>query len=292
VLHSIGKNPATDSAEELADAIGADPRVVTWPEEPALHGLVVRTAQAILKREGMYLPGLVHALVARVMPLLTQARVQAWDGGSNPIHGVELTGEASISGHTVGFRVDEVRTHEGHLELVDFKTGRPLADLKTPAARRKHLLRALARGRALQAGVYARAVGENGRGIYLYLTDSDVACEEARRVEVAADDTAAMRRLEHAVDLLIQAQLAGIQMPRLNERPEGDRRRPRMCDRCAVAPACLQHESTARARQRRWIDAHIEVDGEDESFAGLAAALWWMRPPAGEDKAAPPGDEA
>jgi len=283
VLQAIAPQELQGQPEQPSDPLSVEPSPVPWPTEAELRRSVRRAATATLAREGMLLPGLVHGLTARAMPLLQHARELAWSDGIDLICAVEVSGEARAGGHLVRFRVDQIREEEGRRELIDFKTGRPLADNKKESTRRKHLLRAVSEGRALQAAIYARAAGAGSLGVYLYLSEQDVGFEEARRIAVEPGDEAVMKRLDQVVDLLAAAQLAGVQPPRLNQRPEGNRERPRMCSECAVAQACLQHDSVARSRQRQWVDAHSAPAPGERSIQNLAAALWWMPPPTGDD---------
>lgn len=283
VLQAIARRELEGDAGHPADLRSAQPSPVPWPADAELGRIVRHVAAATLAREGMPLPGLVHGLTTRIMPLLRHARALAWSDGVDSICAVEASGEARAGGHLVRFRVDQVRDDEGRRELVDFKTGRPLADNQKASTRHGHLLHAVSEGRALQAAVYARAGGPGSLGVYLYLSDQDVKFEAARRIAVEPDDEAVMQRLDQVVDLLASAQLAGIHPPRLNQRPAGNRERPRMCSECAVAQACLQHDSVARNRQRQWVDAHSAPAPDGRSLQGLAAALWWMPPPTDDD---------
>jgi hypothetical protein len=107
---------------------------------------------------------------------------------------------------------------------------------------------------------------------------------------VDAADTEALAHLRTAVGRLLAARQWGLYPPRLNLPEPGDDRTPPACSRCAVRQACLQGESTARMRQRRWVDARQALSRIDDPRERALATLWWMRDPgwpARNEEAAP-----
>jgi hypothetical protein len=163
-----------------------------------------------------------------------------------------------------------VDLRDGVLEAVDYKTGRPVSSAVTDEARRRHLLREVARGRLLQAGAYA--VGIGGPGRYAFLTpDAGGVPPGARVAEVRPDDEPLIDAFGKAVAAVAAARAAGAMFPRVEEAGAPDRR-PSHCGYCPVTEACRRDDSAFR---RRLLAAMAEGTGGDPPTEA-ARRLWWL----------------
>jgi RecB family exonuclease len=202
------------------------------------------------------------------------ARAVEWDEGVlAEVLTAEVSGEITIDDldQPLRFRADRVDREPGGPTLLDYKTGRPPWEGAMEATRRRHLLKDVARGRALQGVAYALATRGTGTGRYLYLApDLGRLPEESRdvRVDAAEEDTAAAFRT--AVLTVAEAWRAGGLPPRVEE---ADGKKGVHCGYCPVSEACLRDDSGYRRRLVEWMDAR---DRESSPAVAAARALWWL----------------
>ena len=219
--------------------------------------------------------GLAALLSARARELLAVARRLEWkDGPLVGVVGVEVEGEARVEGWPgrLAFRADRAVLRDGSLELVDYKTGKPLSDAKGSDTRRQHLLAKVSRGRMLQGAAYAWAAGAGAaQGRYLYLKPDDEWSDEVRVLEVKSEDDELLRALSAAVDAISAARSFGIAFPRVEE---ADGRTAEHCRHCAVAEACRRDDSGFRRGLVSWMSGLD--DGPDGEAVTAARNLWWL----------------
>ena len=293
VLEGIVRRGAPGAPPTFAEALAAPPAAVAWPDAAALRAIVRGVCARLVRETGLALPGLDRVLERQVAPLLESARRLAWpETGAALIAGAEVVGSLALptanGERALAFRVDRVDAAGGRAVLTDFKTGRPFSTAKGEATRRRHLLRAVGRGEALQAVAYALAAGRGAEARYLFLRpdlDPDVAAATVRH-----DDGEFAAAFAAAVGAVASVWDQGAFFPRLEEPDGGDE--PRRCSSCEVRDACLRGDSGARRRLALWAEANAERDGLGDAEAALLA-VWRLhaRRPAG----GPPGsrrDEA
>lgn len=265
----------------VEEALTAAPVRVPWPAAERLEMMLAEAARRLLAKEGIHLPGLARGLVELARPMLERARIPHWDGTEPAVVGSELDAAVGIAGTPVAFRADLGIEEEAGLRFIDFKTGAPLSTAKKPKTRHQHLLAAVERGAALQVAVYAAA--RPGRpvagGAYQYLTDQADPSTGSNYLILDGDDDEALGRMRVAVERLLEARGLGVYPPRLTGPPPGDNGTPSACDWCAVRQACLQGETTARMRQRRWVDEHQKPSRLAPGGERALATLWWMWDP-------------
>lgn len=229
----------------------------------ALQAALAQGAQRALADAGVHLPGLAQALARRARPQVE--RGLALIAALPAERGCEVDGSTPDG---LRFRADLVARDDAGAVLVDFKTGRPISDKKTPKTRLEHLVRAVARGTHLQVAAYAASQGAR-RGEYLFLREGLE--DELARVPIEPGGPIHERYVA-AVAALRAAWQNGAVAPR----PEGpDGKRNPACDRCEVRAACLRDDSGARARLRFAAEQAAREGGEDVLLAALAG-LWTL----------------
>ncbi|RME21162.1 MAG: PD-(D/E)XK nuclease family protein, partial [Deltaproteobacteria bacterium] len=270
-----------DRALDLDAALRRSPTPVPWPPPTVLDALVTRLGEQLAREEGLGLPGLWRVLARRAHPYLDVARAFDWKDGPPPVLAVEVEGrvEMAVDGapRSIHFRADRVdRDPEGRVIVTDYKTGKPVSTLKTPARRDAAVFDALARGERIQAALYARAAGGDSVGRYLSLKPDVVEADDNRREARLPSETntrpEVMDRLALVVERVMRAWDAGSLLPRLvDDRGEV----PSACDWCRVRAACLQGDTTARKRLLAW------AEGESRGPRGPASArdLWRIADP-------------
>jgi len=269
----------------LAEALAAEPVRVPWPEPEAFEAMLLAAAEEALGRGGAALPGLVRALAEQARPLLERARELDWSGRGGPpaVLAAEVAGEVAAGTdrpRRLRFRADRVDRGAGGPLVTDYKTGRPITEAKTAAARTRHLMARVAGGRNLQAVAYAVAAAQAGRpgaaGRYLYLA----AEPERADLRLAADDADALAAFHGAVDAVGAAWDEGAFFPRLVD-ARGNT--PPPCGFCEVAEACLQGDSGARLRLGGWVarrqDAAAAGAGPPAGPEAAILAVWGLGTP-------------
>ncbi len=270
VLERIVREAAPGAPATLAEALAGPPVAVAWPGTEPLRAIVRDVCARLVRETGLALPGLDRVLEQQLAPLLESARRLAWpEAGAALVAGAEAAGSLALrtgdGERALGFRVDRVDAAAGGTVLTDFKTGRPFSTAKKEATRRRHLLRAIGRGEALQAAAYALAAGPGAEGRYLFLCP-DLDAEAAAAV-VRGDDGEFAAAFETAVGAVVSLWDRGAFFPRLEEPNEGDE--PRRCASCEVRDACLRGDSGSRRRLALWAAANADADG----LSGAEAAL-------------------
>lgn len=279
VREALGDGDARLALEEVAQRA---PRPVAWPAPAELEELVARCAGELVREEGIGLPGYARLLALLAREPLAEARALDWPDGASGVGalGAEVEGELPLpGGRALHFRADRLDGSGAALRLVDYKTGRPFTDLKTPAKRRERFLQEVARGRLLQAVAYARAASacpSSAEGRYLYLKSRDDWPQ--REFAARADDAELGGAFDAAVGALLAAFEHGSFVPRLVE-PDKDEEHY-ACERCAVKEACLRGDSGARRRLAEWVRAH-EEDASALSGAEQALLAVWRLAGAG-----------
>jgi hypothetical protein len=251
------------------DPLLRDPAPVPWPDPATLDAAIAAAAASTLREAARALPGYARVLAQRVRPFVERARQCDWSAGAPPVVGTEVEAagrvrDAAGREREIRFRADRVDRVGERLVFTDYKTGRSRADQKGAAARDKAFVREIARGRALQALLYARAGGAGALGRYLYLREDMP--DEARSLLAAGDAAPLAAAFDAAVCTLLELWDRGAFFPRLREADGDDE--PGACRTCAVKDACLRGDSGARRRLERW----LEQAGGAGSAAERAAA--------------------
>jgi RecB family exonuclease len=242
-----------------------------WPDADTLETWLVECAEQELREYAVGVPAYARVLARRARPLVDRARVCDWHDGPPAVVGTEveavaLARDASGGEREIRFFADRVDRQAGRLVLTDYKTGKPLADQKTPAGREDALRKQVAGGRALQAVLYARAGGEGALGRYLFLRE-DVP-DDARSLAVA-DVPPWTDALDGSLPLLLEAWDRGSFLPRLRQADRDEE--PGACRYCEVRDACIRGDSGARARLDRWSE---RSDPAGDAAERAAAAIY------------------
>ncbi|HQT93864.1 MAG TPA: PD-(D/E)XK nuclease family protein [Thermoanaerobaculaceae bacterium] len=286
VLERIVREAAPGPPATLAEALAASPVAVVWPGTEALRAIVRDVCARLARETGLALPGLDRVLARQAAPLLESARRLAWPAiGAALVTGAEVAGSLALrtdNGERVlAFRVDRVDAADGGIVLTDFKTGKPFSTAKKEATRRRHLLRAVSRGEALQAAAYALAAGPGAEGRYLFLRP-DLDAEAAAAV-VRKDDGEFVTAFEAAAGAVVSVWDRGALFPRLEEPDEGNE--PRRCSSCEVRDACLRGDSGSRRRLALWAAVNADADDLSEAEAALLG-VWRLHAKASGGRAA------
>ncbi|MCU0303456.1 MAG: PD-(D/E)XK nuclease family protein [Thermoanaerobaculales bacterium] len=270
VLERIVAGPRGERST-LDEALPRPPRTVPWPPDRDLDELVIEAARRVVFDEGLGGFGLVPLLAARARPVLEVAREVEW-GGGGALEGVlaaEIVGELAgeVGRRVIGFRADRL---DAGPRATDYKTGGPLSGAKKPETRARHLLAAVATGRALQAAAYALAT-PGGIGRYLYLRpEIGDAPVEARVLEATGDDPELGAAFDAAVRTVDAALVAGAAFPRVAE-PKG--KKAGHCEHCEVAEACRVDDSSFT---RRLVELMEGIGGDGAPGLEEARELWWL----------------
>jgi len=247
------------------------PRPVPWPDAARLEGLLREQAEALLFRNGIGLPGFASVLIEVARPYLEVARRSEWAAGTVPAVGAEVShgvDVATASGPLrLHFRADRVDRDAAGLELIDYKTGKPIKDARREDTRSDALRVAIRRGRALQAPAYAR-VAPGARGRYAYLNPETP--DDSRRFVVGGSE-ALDEAFGRAVDDVAAALAVGVFPPRL---VGADGEEPEACAWCELSIACLRGDSGARRRLAEWAasaPATVESDARRRALRAIHA---------------------
>ena len=278
LVHAVLERIAADAlgrrGGRLEDAAGAAPVAVPWPDDERLETIVAEAAESLARRQGLAALGMAPLLAAQARPYLDVARATEWGaGGVVPgVLGVEVSGELTVEGWLapLRFRADRVDRTEAGVAMVDYKTSAPPSDAKGEDTRRRHLLREVARGNALQGVAYALAApGEAAEGRYLHLKpELGEAPEAARHVRIVRADVEVAAAFTEAVAAVAEAWRAGAMFARVEE-PDG--KDGRACAFCSVAEACLRDDSGVRRRLVSWLKAD---DAPATPVEQAARRLW------------------
>jgi RecB family exonuclease len=266
---------ALDRGEmHLGDALELESRPVVWPNRESLELLVHDTAERIARRHGLIGSGVAPLFAAQALPYLEVARRLEWgEGVRADVLTAEVSGDVTIDDldQPMRFRADRIDRQAGGQILLDYKTGRPPWGPGKPETRRKHLLRDVSRGRALQGVAYALASGGAGCGRYLYLAPNlGRLPEESRDVRIGATEEDAVAAFHNAVLTIAEAWRAGGLPPRVEE---ADGKNAAHCGFCTVSEACLRDDSGYRRRLVEWLG---ERDNDDSPVVAAARDLWWL----------------
>lgn len=258
LVHRVLERIVAEAVEAAEAGAGVQ---VPWPDDAALEALLRSSAEELVQREGIGLPGFARVLLEAARPLLLPARELEWPAPGSPVActAVEAQGGVDVGcpPRRIHFRADRVDRVAGVPRLVDYKTGRPRTQ--------KKLAQDVAHGSQLQAAAYA--FGSEGEGRYLYLA---AGATPGAVVEAAADDAALRAAFERAVAIALAAFDAGAFFPRLCEPHETGP--ARHCDWCEVRQACLQGDASARARLAAWSQSSRRRSPAEAD----ALALWQL----------------
>ncbi len=277
VLERLVRDRLREAPADLSAARCREPVDIVWPDATELSERIGAAAREVLIQEGIGLPGLEHVLREQARPFLDRVRELDWIDGERleGVVGVEVEGAFELAGpggdrREIRFRADRVDLTDGkNLRLTDYKTGRPISNLKQPEKRERDFIRSVAQGSNLQAVAYRNASGPGGVGRLLFLRD-DLEPDTAEYLAGEADTTlsVAFDRCGRAV---LGAWDVGAFLPRLVDH-EGVKEFS-SCEYCEVSQACLQGDTGARSRLVRWIEARDRRRGR---VSGEAEALdWW-----------------
>lgn len=277
-LEAIVSAAGPGLARDVAGALEARPVPVPWPAPEEFDRVVREVCARLAREQGFTLPGLERMVEERIRPFLEVARRLGWpEGGARAgVLGVEATGEVTIEDargavRTLSFRADLVEETGERVVFTDFKTGAPLSKAKTEGTRRRHLVEALGRGKALQAAAYP--MGAGGRpsdGRYVYLRPD--LKEQTRVLGVSGEDPEVPPAFRSAVGTILSAWDSGSLFPRLEQADTGEE--PRRCSYCEVRDACVRGDSGARRRLARWAEARGERHDAASAAEAALRALW------------------
>jgi len=270
-----------DDDEPLAAALGREARALVWPGPDTAARLVLGAVEAVLREQGIALPGYAAALARPVAAAALRARELL--GPAPRVVAAEALGSAVISGVLgeplrLHFKVDLALAGEaGGPALVDLKTGAAVSEASSAATRRAHLVGKVRQGLLLQGMVYAHAA-EGATGRYLFL--GEAASPSGRSVEVRASDDELAGVFRSAVGELVAARREGAFLPRLLD--PAARKYADHCRWCEVRDACVHGDSGMRARLGRWCaEPEQAAAGAARGAPSLDAtlrALWRLGP--------------
>ncbi len=165
------------------------------------------------------------------------------------------------------------------IRLTDYKTGKALSRAKKPETRERDLRREVASGRRLQAAAYALSVASRpAEGRYVYLRPDEE--PEHRVARLGSTDGESAGAFATATAAVFAAWDRGAFLPRLVE-PDG-RKEYQGCEWCEVAPACVRHDSGARARLNAWL-ADAEAAAGEGAAPAAARKVWMLAAKPGGD---------
>jgi PD-(D/E)XK nuclease superfamily len=269
---------AAPGADELEEALAREAPVFHWPAPGETERLVREAVEATLRAEGIALPGYGAALARPVATAVARARELL--GPAPRIVASEVWGAANLAlgedaPRVIHFKADLVeRDESGRAVLSDFKTGRDaISTASGEETRAQHLREGIRRGQRLQAMIYAHAA-PGAKGRYLFLHEGIP--EDARVVEVEPAVPELAQAFDDALRELLAARAAGVFPPRLLGRSTA--REAKACAFCEVRDACLQGDSGARERLRRWIDRQSALDRDARALEAPLRALWSLGP--------------
>jgi RecB family exonuclease len=281
VLEEIVRDGAPRDDEPLEKLLERAPRAVPWPDPQALESRIAGCASEVVRSAGIGMPGYAQVLALQARAHLEQACALDWPGPGAPfgVLGAEVRCRVALpDGRALHFKADRVDAADGALRFVDYKTGRPASDKKSPAGRARDFARQVASGELLQAAAYARAGAAHGaarsEGRYLYLRPEET---PERVFRVDAGDAQLGGAFDAAVAAVQGAYDRGSFAPRLMK-PGSDEEHYR-CERCTVKDACLRGDSGARRRLADWLAG----PGADEAALSPAEralrAVWRLAEP-------------
>lgn len=294
VLERLVRDRLREAPADLSAARSQQPVEVAWPDAAELSERIGAAAREVLVQAGIGLPGLEHVLREQARPFLDRVRELDWVDGERleGVVGVEVEGAFELAGpggdrREIRFRADRVDLTDGkHLRLTDYKTGRPISNLKKPETRERDFIRSVAKGSNLQAVAYRNASGPGGVGRFLFLGD-DLEPDTAEYLAGEADTTLSVA-FDRCARAVLGAWEVGAFLPRLVD--HAGVKEFSSCEYCEVSQACLQGDSGARARLVGWIETR---DRRRRRVSGEAEALdWWdLQAPFDPTRAASGGDE-
>jgi RecB family exonuclease len=271
-LEEIAAEQLPETDEPLSVVAQRSPTTLPWPEAAALRKMLNQRAKTLLLEAGISTPGFETLLVDRALEFMEVARLNQWPGpGSEAsILGVEVNGSAIVqdlsgAAREIFFRADRVDVVDGHLRLVDYKTGKPVSELKRESSRSDALRKEMARGKWLQAAVYAAGAAQctEAGAVGQYLNLSPHTAEDARIAEVDFEGDDFIEIFESTAATVFDALDHGSFIPRLIEPSSGNE--PRRCQYCDVKEACRRGDSGARRALEEWADAAKESEAAPAS---------------------------
>jgi PD-(D/E)XK nuclease superfamily protein len=178
------------------------------------------------------------------------------------VDGMLDVGDAAGSLRHVLFKADRVDKAAGGLVIwTDYKTGKPISDAHRPDVRRRHFLDRVRKGTHLQAVAYLLGSEGESKGRYLFLKPG--LDEGDRELAVTTADEDFIEAFAAASEAVLAAWESGSFFPRLVELD--GRKEPGRCAYCAVAEACLRHDSGARQRLFEWTERDLAALAPEEA---------------------------
>lgn len=284
VTHDALEKLVTDGAGGKLD--GKTAIKVGKPTASAVASAVKAAAMKVALSEEMRLQGLIDALAKQALPFVQRAVDLEWpdDEFELEVIGCEWQGQTKVvcgdEEFDLHFRADRVDQGQDGLVFTDYKTSKPLTDRVRPDTQRKHHLAQLAMGKRLQGAAYASS-SFDASGRYLFLKVDEDSMHKKAEFRVNHDDEDFMVELSRTSGVLHQAQLNGLNPPRMDRpKPGGGSRNNEACDYCKVADACLLRDSGSRARLSSAVEQIAERRMVDEQslHAGerLLSDLWYL----------------
>ena len=265
-LEAIVARAGAPTRAPLAEQLAGRPVDVPWPSVEELGALLQSAAHEAAKKEGIALPAFAHFLARRARPFLERIAELETRGGVLPdVVGAELEASLPVVGPAgvpleLAFRADRIDAGEKQLELVDYKTGKPVSLAKRASTREEHLLAGIRDGRWLQIAAYAAFEAGGKRSAGRLVFGGPDAEDDQARVRLEVGDAAARAAFDSAVASLLEALVAGALPPRLLTPSLTEE--AKVCGYCELAEACVRGDSGARRRFGAWIGAEGGSDAE------------------------------
>ncbi len=255
-LEALVERAGAPTRRPLAEGADEAPVDVPWPDDTELDALLLAAAHRAASEEGIVLPAFAHFLARRARPLLVRiGELETRDGVLPGVVGAELEASRPVTGPKgpveLRFRADRVDLREKGLELVDYKTGRPVSDAKRASTREGHLLTQVREGKRLQVAAYAAPGGATAARVGRFVFGRPGLEDDHALVRVEAEDAAARAAFDDAAGILLRALAAGALPPRLLNPQLTEENNA--CEHCELAEACGRGDSGARRRFAAWI---------------------------------------
>jgi hypothetical protein len=233
---------------------------VPWPAPAELASIAAEAASRVAADEGVRIPGFARALAQRALGMIEAARARDWSEPDGlAALGAELAGDVVVRdaagrGRRLGFIVDRADLVDGVLRLTDYKTGKPVADVKREDTKREKLPVRSRRARVAAAAISQlrrRSAAAQAEGRLLYLRED-------------SDDRSRLRRAarRHGADRGVRSDRAH----RLRRARRGDVvSAPRPVEQGRSAPLVIGARSRPRACAARATSARASRVGANEA---------------------------
>ena len=270
VLEKIVKRAVQNLPADLENALRIEATAVPWPSGKESDAIIRDAARRTIRDAGIGLFEMEKVLELNMRPVIERAKQLDWDDPGSPVNvlAAEVLGKIEMMdpegrGREIFFkadRVDRMNAEKGEIRFTDYKTGKPICELKTEKNRREHLLKGIERGERLQAAAYVLGAGPGtpASGRYLFLKPN--APDYATTFAVSTDDGDMIDAFHEAVRAVLGAWDWGCFFPRIVKNDL--KNEPDRCRRCEVAEACIRGDSGHRTRLTRWIERMNDPERE------------------------------